>query len=775
MTQLSVPTRSTNPARFEVYTKPLGNEAAEGGIVESTIGGDAGWQYEPRLAFIRSNYRSLPGSSNAVLRVVPTGGVIEPFEETLALGQIDLQVRVVLFPRFAGTSFGPDTTGTEANGLLVFDGVIQRNAFNARGAENRPGQPARPEDEGGSVIAVDAPSMDNHRPEHLVTGRWVNDHRSGGTTPVHVDGLSVASVFNANGKPNRGPTFAVEAESGELTNVNAALFTADGDELAGYWTVKEALGHLIVCWLYGIKDTFGGDAQGALARSATLDKQTYDAIFGPTPDDPQFSGLDAILPEVNVHALGVYNAIERICRFAGFRCSNLPALGRAAEEGAVYDRLHLLRVWRAGSGRENELRLTARDQVNPAAKADEEMADNNVTMLSGIRDAANLVNHVSVAGRTLVEVTVPLKPMWPPDEVDNLGGETISSRQQSQPTGQTGDTYYRRHVANGADFNDYAHVGRRWGIDETGVYYNNSSLGYVTGNYAHQQGGFDWLSELAIDGTDAISLARVANGVTDPVRQLRRPHRPLPLSRPETLFRGQAFLLEVSEDSGTTWSELPQSAARLLTDGTFGVMLTAANLAMVNRKTFGAASEHAVAVPAESWWALFNSGVLRFRLTCLVELDAAARYDIPRDAESASLYPRAQRIDTGYTEVWQSPDSSLGNDAWTRLDDGGLVASSVGADRTVNLRDVAQRAHDELGQVRWSVTIEDRLRLDPSQFQIGDRMTGIAGRDIDFDSASPGSAEPSYPSITSLTLVGLPEDSQRLVADIGSEAMRRGA
>ncbi|MEO0476444.1 MAG: hypothetical protein AAF085_10825, partial [Planctomycetota bacterium] len=216
MTQLTTPTRATHPAVFEVYLKPAaGSGAPEGGIVESASQGDNGWAIEDRLAFSRATYRAWPGNSSALLRYVPIDGLLDPFEFSLFTGQVDDQVRVVMYPPFAGTSLAPDTTGTE-NAVLIFDGNIARNAFGVRGDDGNG------ESEGGSIVLVDAPTMDNRRPEHLVTGRWVNTHPTGGVTPVLVDGLSVPCVFNAKGKPNQGDPYVIEAEAGELSNVTAS-------------------------------------------------------------------------------------------------------------------------------------------------------------------------------------------------------------------------------------------------------------------------------------------------------------------------------------------------------------------------------------------------------------------------------------------------------------------------------------------------------------------------------------------------------------------------
>lgn len=770
MSAINPPTFVHDSAIFDVYVKDVDGIATPdaGGALGSA--GSNGFVFAPNLRFVSCAFGAWPKRGTARFDRVPLGGVIDGFELGLFDFGVDDQVRVVMIPGTRGTSIAPDPDAHagEHTGIVVFEGTLQRAAHRARGASGDRG-----EDESVQLVATCAPAMDNLRPEHFINGRFYA--RNTTSEPWLIDGLSMPCVFNRDDKPNRNGGNLAEAEAGELSSVTADLFSADGVPGASYWSLKDALRHLVVCWLYGIKTSYGGDAQGALTRSATLEPETYDALFGPTPaDDPRWTGLDKVLPEVDVQGLGVFDAVERVCRAGGYRCAVLPPMGRPMPEDSEVDRLFLLRIWRAGAGPQKSLLLPSRELVNDAADADEELAVNNLSRLSGLRDTARVRNVVTAAGRTLIETTVELKPMWSPDDVDNLGGGALGPLHQQKPVDQDGETYHQKHVAGGKQYEQYGHVGRLWGLDETGAFYSNG-LGYTSGDYSHGAGGFDWLAHLGIDGMDDLTAARTANGVTDTIRWSRRPRKIMRLSRPAYVALDLRYQLEVSEDGGSNWHVLPPEVARPV-DGFFGIELKIKNLALASSKLWGDNGQGAAAVnPAESWWSLFTTSTdLRFRITCLVEADHAARFDAGIDDGAWTRQPRAKRIDTRIVEVWQSPGSVIGDATWKRLDDGGLVASTSGADRTDNLQHLAERTRDEMGQQRLSIAAEHWL-LDPTAFTIGDVVTGVGGRNLDFGLFNANSGETRYPSVVSVKITGHPERSQGLSFDIGDEAMRRGA
>jgi hypothetical protein len=782
MTALNTPNQTMPAAVFDVYVKAVYGTPPEGGIIDSASDAENGWSLAGNLRFNELRMGAWPRSGTADFERLPLDGVIDGFELGLFGYGPDDQVRVVMVPPTVGTSVAtdPDPTSKEGTGVVVFEGSLQITGFGMSGATA-----TRDESETVTLVGTDVAAIDNLRPEHYVIGRW---YAQGTTpTPVLIDGPSLPCVFNAGGRPNRSAAPKVDADTGEAPNVmQAYLFSSDGgasggDPAAEYWTVKEALRHLVVCWLFGILESAGGDAQGELPRAVDLEPETYSALFTDDASGDRWGGLDKLLPEVDVQNLGVFDAIHQVCEAAGYRMAVLPRMGRPlpiANEGEsatrVADRLYELRLWRAGAGPENALRIANREGVNGAATAAELLADFNVSRLGGVRDSSSVRNNISACGRTLIETTVELKPMWDPADVDDLSeaGGTLGQRHHSFPKGLDGDPYHQRHVKDGKLYEQYKHVGRLWGLDETGAF---ASTGYDSGDYEHDAAGFDWLTHLGIDGEDDLTAAREANGVDDPIRWAKRPRTPLKLSRPESVAIGQAYKLEVSEDGGSYWYEIPQSAATLVREGFFGIMLTADNLATVNRFNAGAQSKGATALPSESWWALFNDDeqLLRFRITCLVEADHAARFDAPIDAGAITRTPRAMRVDTRLTEVWQSPSSTIGDATWKRLDDGGLVASAAGADRTDNLKDLAERLRDERGQLRYSIGAESFI-AEPSAFAVGDVVTGIDGRNLDFGLFLDSSGTMRYPSIVGMTITGWPEREQKVAITIGDEAARRG-
>lgn len=756
MSQTPTKPRVTTQASFSVYSKAPGvNGVAEAGILDSAPDGDNGWEAADNLRVKEIRLAAWPKSGTASFDRIPADGVIDAFELGLFDYGPDDQVRVIMQPHSLADHTDP---------VVVFEGMLQRASFNVTNATDR-----RDESETVSFTAVDAPSIDNESPEHLIRGRFL---ASGDPVePVLIDGLAMPCVFNAGSLPNMLDGSTVDAEAGDLTLVSCNLFTPDADHRATYWTLADALKHLIVCWLYGIDSAANGDAQGALKRSVTIDNDTYVALFTlGTPDADRWIDLQTVLPQVSVQGLGVFDAIDRVCRAAGYRSATLLPMGR--DLGGTIDRQYQLRIWPEGAGPENTLKLLNRSTVSDSLTADQLLAGNNFVRLSGLRDTARLRNHIIVTGRLLIETTVQLKPLWKPADVDNLGGETISVWHQAMPVGQDGDTYHQKHDARGNQFASFGHVGRIWGIDSTGAFEANS-LGYSTGPYAHPAGGFDWLTHLGIDGQDDLTAARTANHVTDPIRFATRTRRPLRLTRVESVQIDQSYRIDVSEDGGTTWYELPQSVASVLTGDYFGIRLNVKNLAAVNRHSFGEDGTGAAAEPAESWWALMTQSTpdLRFRLTCLIEADSAARYDAKNDAVYFSEVDRASRIDTGITEVWQSPSSVLGDETWARINNRGIVQSAAGVNRTSNLRDLAERVREDRGQVRFSIAAEHWL-MDPTIFGVGDVITGVQGRNLDFDRFAPGAAEARHPSIIGMTIAAYP--SQNISIDIGDEAARRG-
>lgn len=766
MTAFTAPSRILRSAEFQPYIQRVGSTPLpEIGLVNETSQAN-GWKPDYQLRCLDLSYGVWPRSSVARFDHVSASGRLAPIEETLGEYWLDDMVRLVGFFPLAGTSAAVDpTSGGGGEGVVLFEGVLQRQSFRVQTAGGR-------EDEGMQLVAIDGPTIDNLAPEHLIRGRWIQDLGQAEGTITLIDTPGVPAVFNRGGMPNMmsPDQFDVDDEATEL-DLQASAFTFDGDYRAQYWTLRKALLSILVYWLYG--------RQGEpLTRSSTLEWYTYQALTGLDETAgggaERWTGLDAILPEVDVQGLGVYDALARVCAAGGFEMAIAPRLGRPAPTGdgvVAADRLYEIRIWRAGGGPENTLKLRKRvDALVEDLPPEEELAQNNVNILSALRDATGVRNHVVAVGRTLLEVTVPLKPLWSPDDVSSA---TVNAELHGKvEAGSAASEYTQRHTSKGSDFGDYGHVGRLWGIDCTGSF---SASGYGSGDalYHHDPDGFDWLALLGIDGEDDLTAARTAGGVTDPIAWTRRERRALPLNRPGTDHMLRPYRLEASEDGGETWTEINLGNALRVQRESFAVFLEIPNLAEVNTKTFS--GDVALASTAElSYWKLITTKALQFRLTCLIEADHAARYDaLPGAGTSGTLHNRAIVVESDVVEVWSSPDSLLNDGStWERIHDGGYSNSTAGADRSQNLEDLAKRVRDTQGLTRIALSAATWV-MDPGTFAVGDTIPGIDGRSLGLGRAVEGGDRRS-PSIIGWQMIGWPEQAQGIQIDIGDSSLRRG-
>lgn len=279
---------------------------------------------------------------------------------------------------------------------------------------------------------------------------------------------------------------------------------------------------------------------------------------------------------------------------------------------------------------------------------------------------------------------------------------------------------------------------------------------------------------MGIDGGDDLTAARTANGVTDPIAWSNRERFALPLTRPGIEQLASPYLLEVSEDGGSSWTLLNASGLFVPLRDQFGIKLNVDNLATVNKDRYSGGSE-LDSPPDDSWWKLITTKQLQFRLTCQIEADHAARFDAPRDAGSGgTLHTRAALVESEAVEVWASPDSILNaGSTWERIEDGGYGTSSAGADRTANVQDEAERLRDTQGLVRFSISGSTFI-MDPGTFQVGDSIEAIDGRAIDLGRTAPGSSTARFPSVVRVGIIGWPENAQRIEIDLGDNAIRRG-
>lgn len=717
---LAITSRSIAPIVSRVFTRKKGSPGF------STTGSLTGWTLEPNLRCLFVRHEAGPGLGSARFDYVPLNQAQIAIEFALSAYTTDDQVKVVADP-IAGTD-PPDAH-------VLFEGVLGKHALavnsDASGASESVGFVAQP-------LAL----ADNDHPDHAVTGPWFPVPLATPSDPEPEEGREVfvlenpmvPAVFNFRGRPNRAATRKIQTTvgNGNIT-MRAHTFAEDGRLDAEYWTVGDALAALLVVRLYG---TTGH----ALDRHVDItgDLAVQLAYVGNPEDRPaQFAGLDAVLPEVSVHGLGVLDAVAHVCEAGGFDVSVLPVPPEDVTS-LGYDRRFYLNVWRRDQGEAVTLDLAPRGSAY--ATAQEAVAANNVENLNGQRDGAAVVNTVLVNGPTYIECRLPLKPLWDPD--DFFTGEPDESF--ASPTEEDlddPDAYAGRHVTGGVAFDRYGHVGRAWGLDCTGE--RALSLYTEPELYVHDEAGFDFVAELELDNASGPAAAaiteRTASGVTEPIRWTRRVRHALPMRSPQAIARGIKYFLEVSEDAGATWAPTRVQITSLSRQ--FGIYLNIGNLAAVNKLTQGAG---VTPEPADSWWAKIKDGELTFRLTCTVEADHATRFIAARQPTSGSVYDRAQYVPISAEEVLVQNDTVF-NPLTSYIKVSGYLPGDGTSDPITAARDAAERRRDALEDARVSLAASTWI-MDFTRYRIGDVVTKVRGRE--YPLAAGGGSLPNIVGIT---------------------------
>lgn len=677
--------------RVEAFHRPgvapstgLGG-GASGTVLDGLDLSGFAWDGRMRVEEVRWNRGIDPG--HASISIIPLDE--DHSVEYLMQGYTtDDQVRIF--------GVGTDAQFDQGGGKLLFGGVLARAPWQieAQGDQER---------ESLRFVAFPYPTLDNKSRAHLIAGRYIHhpSFEGGGNSGIRaLESPDIPAVFNFEGLPNKGGSKTFQTPSSGLS---FQVFTYEEDKHAEWWTVRDALASVLGYALTGV-----GDTQD---RFTGIEPATLAALNDPAMNSGRWAGMNARCPEVDVHGLGVFDAVAAICEATGFNFSTLP---RTDEQT---DREYELRIWRKGAGRENDIKLQKAEQFSDDPV--KQLKRNDASQIRGMYDAAPIRNEVYARARTLIETSVVLKPLWNPGEVD---GTTVDGKLQDN-NGST--SYHDKHVAGGSDFEQYGHVGRLWGVD-CGGWWTSDGNGYGSGNYAHDANGFDWVDHLGISGS-GLETERQNLGITDPIVWSRRPRVVQPLTDPSQRLIGREFYLEVSEDGGSTWHTVTTVELQTLRSW-FGVRLggqTVANLANVSVDKLGVDE---LPDPSASWWQLIKDETLLFRLTCCVEADHAARYDATRRATSASAYPLARYHEVDTTEHWRAANSVLNTTgAWQKTRGYGTATGS--GDYITGIRNTAERHRDAEEGRRVSVSAMSWLNQF-DRWRVGDRITTVSGRNL---------------------------------------------
>lgn len=655
---------------------------------------DTGWVLRNDLVATQLRLRANVNGPQAHLRYHRQRGEQQLGFETLA-GRfgIDDQVKIVLPPYDdQGLDQGVDAEA----GQTIFTGILSRHQIDVAADAQSDAETLR-------YVADPLFILDDVAYDHTVRGRW--GYNSGLRV---IESPSLPAIFNQSGRPN------CSADTLRFGGVlTAPLWTHDDDPEGRHWTVRRALAATIGAWLLGV---------GAMPRHTAVDPTLMAALEEGATVPDSLAGLDAQLPEVNIHGLGVLSAVEAICRAAGFMMAIEPSADYGTTLGP--DRLWVLRVWRRGRGRAAYLDMAKRGTT--FATATDRYQQSNVDKLTLLRDVAESNNSITAVARQVIELRVELKPLWSPDQV--YAGDA------------TDQTYLDRHVSGGVEFDTYGHVGRMWGLDCVGAF-----TGYTSGAYKHEVGGFNWPNELGLgDDANAIVQYRAGLGVTDTIIWSKRVRTPLPMISPAARLMGQEYLLEVSEDSGSTWQPL-DLAFVTLSERFFGIQFRGVeDLAKYNILT--QQTGRAAQVEAESWWGLIAESKLRVRLTCSIEADHASIAFAGRQSTAGSAYDRYQLVITDMVEGWISPSSPLNTSAdWLRV---AVNQTASIASPTTPILDVARRRRDDLEDLRLSGAAYLPV-LDLTRYRLGDRLLAVRGRD--YSLAQNGGSSQRFVNVVGIT------------------------
>jgi hypothetical protein len=716
--------RIKQTAAHKVYVRKRGES------MPPVDGSLAGWTLDEHLVCRAVRHEAGVRGPTAELEFIPKSAGQIGVEVALTNYHIDDQVKVTVVD-------GDDE-------LVLFEGVLVRHvaAINA--------------DESGSTEQVtfharSLAELDNIHPQKIIRGPWFTEDRT--VTPEVADAVIVIetpllpAVFNFRGLPNRQELATLTWKAPEEGEPLLAFAFDDSHfPAAAKWRVADAISSLLAMWLFG--------AAGAEHdRHIDLDPALLAELAAPAGPWAEE------LPELPVHGMGVLDAIARVCQVAGLEMSILPVQTEDPTEEGV-DRRFMLRIWRTGEGETVSLDLGQRGTTYLTAQ--ECLDANNLTAFNAVADGAGIVNTVLGAAPVFIEALFPLRPMWDPDDV--FAGDAVHSDDLEEEDLLDDTTYAGRHVAQGVAFHLYGRVGRAWGLDCTGqlsadFYPDSDEL------YHHPPEGFDFLAWLGIEAGHPIVAEREAAGITDPIQWVKRVRLALPLKSEYARVRGVKYVLEVSEDGGTTWKPLKGVTFTSMADQ-FGIVLNIRNLADVNWQSLSVGEDEVEDVDpnGDSWWKLIVDKQLTFRLNCAIECDHAVRRHEGPASGTATGYERGQYQAMDGEEVWIEPlVTAFGSDftQYTKLTDG---ARDIGA----QLESAVKRRRDAFEHLRISGTASI-WPLDFERYQVGYRINGIAGRGMGF--GLDGSVGERFPAVVGITYRLSPSGAQAIELTLGDQRL----
>jgi len=382
------------------------------------------------------------------------------------------------------------------------------------------------------VTAVSAAYRMARDLEHLVYGRYMLDQA--GTSVRFYSGLPCE--FNAGGRPNRHPDLHQHIAGAFPNGYRGGLpiFTADGAPGAVYWSYADIYDYLM--WHYNRNETW-------TLNDTSMTLADYEQAEGGS------SGPARTALVVSTEGMPLWSALASAAARCGWDCWE--RVDNQGDSQAVPTSQIRLQSRSAGTLVRLKRQPVAADGTRP-------LLDLEQTNLFSARIASSISSTVTApvlaGGAQLYEMVIPLGKAWDPDDLAMPdAGIIVPSASGATPALRL-HPYWERYCPGGSQFEWYGDAGRLWDANTDGFY---------------------TMAPYNLPEVDLALLAEEAEG-----SWAKMPYRVCTLlsrtSGNANSRRGS--ILQVSFDSGTTWTEISDYT---LAPNRIGVRLTCENLASI--------------------------------------------------------------------------------------------------------------------------------------------------------------------------------------------------
>lgn len=517
-------------------------------------------------------------------------------------------------------------------------------------------------------------------------------------------------IFNMDGVGNCSPSpITVEAPDGSARSIY--IFTDDEDSTGQRWTYLNALRYLF--WFYRLPEWPVGEGNIFSATDAYVDFDP-DGDPAPVPNSELLRRLLGVPEELGVEAANLVEALALVAAECGIHviAETINDGGQATSQ---------MRIWSEGDSSATVLPLawggrypdgTRRFEVSEMSAA-EVYAANVIERATIGWDHRRVVNApVVIGGVKHYEMTLPLVPGWEPEtNLDNVAPVNRAAAKNLALTpdevtacGETAEDYawYRRYHKDGSEFENYSDVSRLWVLNEDGRFDGST---YNRNSPFNDYAPFDF-------STVATAAVTTSGAWSRRVRKL--------LDTITLTTDGEEFgvYVQVSFDSGSNWYE-PAGPVRVRFDPT-GIYFDVKNPTQITPPDTAPEEQN-------MWYAIIDQ-TFRVRVTALIESDdrLVVRH-CPDDSETPTLWTtsRVVRKPTDYRFESRSGTTNV-------LADVNPNASDIGTDGTEAASSLSDRI--ALNERDGRVLVTPAIPWLETTIQIGDRLTGLAGRRLSFQS-----------------------------------------